>query len=131
MISVSVWKRFGVRPTPRPSKGPAIHPGQPPLRAGTNCEGLLAAPAASRKAVVSTPSRPSAPSARSALTGIRAPVCSTMPLGALPGTRTLDMGVLACMSPLLRLPNVQGFGVLSTLYLLLRPPGGLRLWTCT
>jgi hypothetical protein len=65
MISVSVWKRSGVMPTCSPSKGPASQPGQPPLRAGTYCEGVLAAPALSRKTVVNTPSRPSAPSTRS------------------------------------------------------------------
>ena len=66
MISVSVWKLAEPRPTPRSCHGPASQLGQPPLRAGTYCDGLLAAPAAISRMLVSTASRPSAPSARSA-----------------------------------------------------------------
>jgi hypothetical protein len=115
MISVSVWKRFGVMPTPRPAKGPATQFGQPPLRAGTYCEGPLAASAVSRKTLVSTPISPSAPSTRSAPAPIRGPAVSSTPLGARPATRTLDMGGVACMGSLLRLPDVQGSGVPGTL----------------
>ena len=123
MISVSVWKRSGVMPTPRPSNGPASQPGQPPLRAGTYVEGRVAAPAAIRKTVATTPISPSAPSARSAPIGIRAPVASSMSLGPRPVTRALAMGVVACMGLLLRLGDVRRSGVPDTLCLLLRPPG--------
>src|ERR1700722_3005637 len=51
---------------PRPCSGPASQPIQPPLRAGTYCEGSPAAPAAVKKTLTTTPSRPSVPSARSA-----------------------------------------------------------------
>ena len=63
MISISVWKPRCERPMPRPLSGPASQPGQPPLRAGTNCDGADAAPALSRSTLATTPSRPSAPSA--------------------------------------------------------------------
>jgi hypothetical protein len=48
----------------RPSNGPANHCAQPPLRPGTYSDGSPAAPAATRKIVISIPSSPSTPSAR-------------------------------------------------------------------
>src|SRR5476649_2120113 len=109
MISVSVWKRSGVMLMCSPSKGPASQPGQPPLRAGTYCEGLLAAPAVTRNTVVSTPSRPSAPSARSARveTGDSFEPEANFPPDArcTPGPRAVREG-LACTRSLLRLLDV-------------------------
>jgi len=55
----------------RPRSGPASHAGQPPLRAGTYCDGAEAAPALTRKTVVRIPSSPSAPSACTTRTGAR------------------------------------------------------------
>jgi hypothetical protein len=105
MISVSVWKLLEVIPTCRPSKGPASQPGQPPLRAGTYCVGLLAAPAASRKALVNTPSRPSMPSARRARVELDDPCSSAAVLldEDRIGRPLPVRGVVACTRSLLRL----------------------------
>src|SRR5277367_3355813 len=116
MTSVSVWKRSELRLTPRPSRGPASQLGQPPLRAGTYCDGLLAAPAVMRKTVVSTPSRPSVPSARSARveTGDSpAPTVRRPPRDRRARRAGPVRGVVACTRSLLRLGDLQGFGALS------------------
>src|SRR5271156_4148254 len=110
MISVSVWKLPLVMPTPRPSNGPAIQPGQPPLRPGTYCEGRVAAPAASRNTVVTTPDRPRAPRARRALAPLRAPVAAWALSCALRALFSRVVGVAACISSLLRLGDLQVFG---------------------
>ncbi len=81
MISMSAWKLPLVMPTPRPSRGPASQLGQPPLRAGTYCEGADATPAVNRKTVVSIPSSPSAPSARTARVPLRMPAAASVPSG--------------------------------------------------
>jgi hypothetical protein len=67
MISISVWKAPVPRVMCRPANGPASHGAQPPLRAGTYCDGSPAAPALVRKTVTTTPSSPSSPSARAVL----------------------------------------------------------------
>src|ERR1700730_628310 len=116
MISVNVWKLRPVMPTPRPSRGPAIQLGQPPLRPGTNCEGRVAAPAATRKTLVTTPTRPAEPRARRAPAG-RSPIdlCARaappVPSGA-PPTSTRGIGLAACIGSLLRLLRRQACGAL-------------------
>src|SRR5450755_2240576 len=115
MISISVWKLELEMPTPRSCRGPAIQCGQPPLRPGTYWEGRVAAPALSRKTVVTTPSRPSAPSARTARAPPPAPVVASMPAGAPAAGGRRAVGVAACMRPLLRLAHLTVFDPLGKL----------------
>jgi hypothetical protein len=77
MISINAWKRALDSPRCRPCSGPASHAGQPPLRAGTYCEGAEAAPALTSDTLASTPSKPSAPSACTTRPG--APVPAALP----------------------------------------------------
>src|ERR1035437_8009750 len=106
-------------PTPRPSNGPAIQLGQPPLRAGTYCEGRLAAPAARRKTLVTMPSRPSAPSARRAPERSPARPCALIATDAFGPIPTLGTGVAACIGSLLRLRRRQACHGPGKLYSLL------------
>jgi hypothetical protein len=109
MIRVSVWKLCLVMPTPRPSSGPAIQCAQPPLRPGTYSEGTVAAPAAKRKVLVTTPSSPDAPKIRRART-LRRPAAVALPPDALSAIRMPGTGVAACMGSFLRLGERQAFG---------------------
>jgi hypothetical protein len=95
MISISAWKRELDRPRPSPRNGPANHAGQPPLRAGTYCEGVEAAPALIRNTLVSTPKRPSAPSARTACAGARVPVVGPWGAGLRGASAAGDLEVAA------------------------------------
>src|SRR6202453_3019128 len=118
MISVSAWKRAALRPTPRPANGPASQLGQPPLRAGTYCDGPLAAPAATSRTLVNTPSRPSAPSQRSARVqdgDSPEPALLRPPADSRAVRRRPVRGVVACTRSLLRLEDLRGFRVPSTL----------------
>jgi hypothetical protein len=125
MISMRFWKLSLEMPTPRPLSGPAIQPGQPPLRPGTYCVGLVAAPALSRKTLVTTPSSPSAPSTRMAPVPLRAPVAASMLPGAFAALLRPAVGIAACISSLLRLADLQVFDPASSLCLSLLPARGL------
>src|ERR1039458_5602712 len=109
MISMSAWKPALVIPAPRPSRGPAIHPGQPPLLPGTYCEGSLATPAVSRKTVVTTPSRPSHASARTARDPRRTPPAASRSAVGPAALSRCVVGVAASIGPLLRLGGLQVF----------------------
>ena len=113
-------------PTPRPSSGPAIQPGQPPTRAGTYCEGRVAMPAVNRNTVLRTPSRPSAPSARSAPSLRCAPLAGLMLAVDGAPVWAWAVGPAACMSLLLRLGNLQALRRPASLWLQLPRQGGFR-----
>src|SRR5271166_348875 len=81
-----------------PCSGPASQPGQPPLRAGTNSDGVAAASALSSRTVVTTPSRPSAPRTRNAAAGARPPAAPLEAPCACAAVRTPEVGVAAPMS---------------------------------
>ena len=115
MISISAWKLPLVMPTPRPSRGPASHPGQPPLRPGTYCEGSLATPAVSRKTVVTTPSSPSQVSARRAPVPRRPSLAARLSAGGPAVLCRGVVGVAASIGPLLRLGDLQVFDPLGKL----------------
>src|SRR5690242_19672216 len=93
-------------PTSRPRSGPASQSGQPPARAGTNEVGRVAAPAAMRKALATTPARPAAPS-HVAHGARRAPLAARAPAAARPAISSWALAgrapVGACIRPLLRL----------------------------
>src|SRR5437868_3799005 len=80
-------------PTSSPRRGPAIQPGQPPLRAGTSGVGRVAAPAAIRKTLASTPASPTAASARTARSGC-AVIATRTRVRAEPGAVGLARRVL-------------------------------------
>ena len=109
MMSMSAWKPPLVIPTPKPSRGPAIQPGQPPLRPGTYGEGAVATPAVSKKTVVTTPSRPSEPSNRTAAVPLRVPVAAPASAGGPTVLCGRAVGIAACMGSLLRLGGLQVF----------------------
>jgi hypothetical protein len=95
MISISVWKRELERPRSNPRSGPASHAGQPPLRAGTYCEGAEAAPALIRNTLVSTPTRPSAPSTPMARPDVRVPRALSWRAGRCGASAAGDLEVAA------------------------------------
>jgi hypothetical protein len=98
---------------PRPLSGPAIHAGQPPERAGTNCDGPEAAPAHSKKTHTTMLTSPSAPSARTTPKGARPPAEPPVSAGVLSASGAGDRGVVAaCMEPFLPLagPRVSPAG---------------------
>src|SRR5271155_1769580 len=123
MISISAWKRELGRPTPSPRSGPASQSGQPPLWAGTYCEGAEAAPALIKKTLVRTPTSPSAPNAHTVRLGadgplarpvrgsprwrpewdpiVAAPRCASVPSGRYPLVKAVALGGLPVRLPLL------------------------------
>src|ERR1017187_3415155 len=102
-------------PTPRPSRGPAIQPGQPPLRPGTYCEGRVAAPAVSRNTVVTTPTRPSTPSACNPPEPVPARIAGSRSPGAPAAVCGRAVGIAAGIRPLLRLGHLPVFDALGKL----------------
>jgi processive 1,2-diacylglycerol beta-glucosyltransferase len=82
MTSVSAWKLLELIPSPKPCRGPYNHAGQPPLRAGTYCVGVPAAPAATPNTLAGTPKSPATPSAREASRGRSARLAELRPLTA-------------------------------------------------
>jgi processive 1,2-diacylglycerol beta-glucosyltransferase len=82
MTSVSVWKLDEPIPHPRPCRGPANHPGQPPLRPGTYCVGAPAAPAASPSVLATTDTKPAVPSMRIPTRELTTPLADARPFAA-------------------------------------------------
>ena len=83
-----------------PRNGPASHAGQPPVRAGTYCEGVEAAPALTRKTLMRIPSSPSAPTVRTRPAGVLAPAPTLVSAAVAPEIRTDGMGVAAGIRPI-------------------------------
>src|SRR5690348_11409251 len=93
-------------PTSSPRRGPASQSGQPPPRAGTSEVGRVAAPAAIRNVLATTPARPAAPS--HVVHGApRTPVAGRAPMVPRPAISSWALAgrapVGACIGPLLRL----------------------------
>jgi hypothetical protein len=81
----------------RPESGPASQLGQPPTRAGTYCVGPPAAPALTRKTVLSTPNSPAAPNMRAMRVWLALLSPRSLQPDPVPLAGAWGMGAVTCM----------------------------------